>query len=277
MVASRRLVALLVLSSTCARVSSAAKACDASELSAEQRATITKEWTSNGLAEHASVASFSRFSLQLMAIAAPSQLLMEAHKAAIDEVNHAKLAFRLAGTFGGKPVGPGPFPVKTIEIDANKANVLSSVISEGCVAETLSAIRAAQQLDLVTHEQVKSAIATISDDESRHAALAWKTARWLISSGDESIRETASAAFESSLAHNFDAEAGEIDDEDKTLNEFGVLDPVTKYRWDGENKRDILTLFSNSLLYGQAVDIDLESFPPAVASVISKVVTAARL
>jgi len=39
------------------------------------------------LKEHASVASFSAFSLQLIAVGAPSPLLQGAHQAALDEVH----------------------------------------------------------------------------------------------------------------------------------------------------------------------------------------------
>ena len=57
----------------------------------EVRLALVARWRSNGLAEHASVASFSRHSLQLLALAAPADLVEASHRAAIDEVAHAKV------------------------------------------------------------------------------------------------------------------------------------------------------------------------------------------
>lgn len=68
-------------------------------------------WTRVGLMEHASVAAFSRFSLQLMALGAPSDLLQKSHEAAADEIRHARDAFALAGHYAGRPVGPGVMPM----------------------------------------------------------------------------------------------------------------------------------------------------------------------
>ena len=67
-------------------------------LSVEVRGALAARWRDNGLAEHASVASFSRHSLQLMALAAPADLVEATHRAAIDEISHAKVR-RSAFTF----------------------------------------------------------------------------------------------------------------------------------------------------------------------------------
>jgi hypothetical protein len=58
--------------------------------------------------EHASIASFAKFSLQLVMVAAPSALLADAHAAAVDEIHHARVAFALASRLLGRPLGPGP-------------------------------------------------------------------------------------------------------------------------------------------------------------------------
>lgn len=52
---------------------------------------MTSEWWSLAAQqEHASIASFSKFSLELMAVGAPAALLVRAHEAALDEINHAR-------------------------------------------------------------------------------------------------------------------------------------------------------------------------------------------
>ena len=57
--------------------------CDA--LPDAARRAIAQHWTRAAQMEHASVAAFSRFSLQLLAVGAPPSLLEDAHRAALDE------------------------------------------------------------------------------------------------------------------------------------------------------------------------------------------------
>ena len=52
---------------------------------------LAAEWSRDALAEHASIASFARFSLQLMAVGAPSALLADAQRAASDEARASAL------------------------------------------------------------------------------------------------------------------------------------------------------------------------------------------
>jgi hypothetical protein len=49
------------------------------------------KWQQQALGEHASIASFNAFSLQLMVNGAPPSLLRAASKAADDEVRHAQM------------------------------------------------------------------------------------------------------------------------------------------------------------------------------------------
>jgi hypothetical protein len=80
-------------------------------LTAEERDVLAAAWTEAALFEHASVASFSRVSLELLAAGAPSELVELAHRAALDEVHHAQLCFTLASAYAGEDTAPGPFPL----------------------------------------------------------------------------------------------------------------------------------------------------------------------
>ena len=60
------------------------------------RTQLAMHWEAAATAEHASVAAFARHSMQLMALAAPMQLIRDAHEAALDEIRHARLSFALA-------------------------------------------------------------------------------------------------------------------------------------------------------------------------------------
>lgn len=54
---------------------------------------LAKAWLLHGQHEHASLASFSRFGLELLKFAAPSYLLLATHRAAAEEVVHAAKAW----------------------------------------------------------------------------------------------------------------------------------------------------------------------------------------
>ncbi|MFN7146774.1 MAG: hypothetical protein ACK4YP_23575, partial [Myxococcota bacterium] len=83
---------------------------DVSRLTPEERRVLAEAWTRDALIEHASVAAFARFALELLAVGAPADLVDAAHAAARDEVRHARLAFALAEAYAGAPVAPGGFP-----------------------------------------------------------------------------------------------------------------------------------------------------------------------
>ena len=81
-------------------------------LSATDRQTLGEWWSMIGALEHASVAGFARFSLQLMALGAPPDLVFGAQQAGADEVNHAKLAYGLASAYLGQKNGPFSFKTR---------------------------------------------------------------------------------------------------------------------------------------------------------------------
>ena len=75
------------------------------------RQLLAAHWERAAAAEHASVAAFSRHSLQLMALAAPRWLVQQSHEAALDEIRHAQMAYTLASLYGGAAIGPGPLNI----------------------------------------------------------------------------------------------------------------------------------------------------------------------
>lgn len=74
---------------------------------AELNRGLGDEWAAKGAAEHASVASFARHTLQLLALGAPPTFLEQAQQASIDEIKHAKLCYSTATAYYGYAVGPG--------------------------------------------------------------------------------------------------------------------------------------------------------------------------
>jgi hypothetical protein len=163
---------------------------DVSALTTAERAALAEAWTANGLLEHASVASFARVSLSLLAAGAPADLLARTQEAALDEILHARLCFALASAYRGETVSPGPFPVAgAVSVATTLAAVAASAVEEGCVGETVAAIVAAEQLARATDPAVRAALSRIAADEARHAELAWATVAWAVRTGGAEVRE----------------------------------------------------------------------------------------
>jgi hypothetical protein len=175
---------------------------DLAELQAlpeEIRAVGAALWTDTALAEHASVASFARASLELISLGAPAGLLLETARAQADEVRHAAQAFAIASGLAGRSVAPGPLPLAGVAARTTPAEILTGLILEGCVNESLAAAEAREAARCCTSPTLAAALETVADDETRHAALAWRSLRWLLDTHPELLplaRQTLSEALE---------------------------------------------------------------------------------
>ncbi|EDM79148.1 hypothetical protein PPSIR1_27318 [Plesiocystis pacifica SIR-1] len=187
-----------------ARVASVAARTDWSVQSAPEptalRRTLADYWTEVGLFEHASVASFARFALQLMALGAPPQLLAEARRATSDEIEHARLAFGLASAYLGRPVGPGPLPIHgALDAELDRFAIVDALIREACVEETLSALEAAEAASHAEDPEIAAALERIAKDELRHAQLGWRALRWMIDADGPNLRAFALARLDQAI------------------------------------------------------------------------------
>lgn len=124
--------------------------------------------------EHASIASFARLSLSLLAFGAPPDLVADAHRAALDEIRHAQIAFASAGS----RVGPGLCPAFA-ELRAHRtlADLAEESFLDGCIGETIASV------------ELREAAPDIADEEAQHADLAWRIVEWALASGDPAVRE----------------------------------------------------------------------------------------
>jgi hypothetical protein len=130
--------------------------------------------------EHASVAAFARFTLELLALGAPAGLVEASNRAADDELAHAEICFALASRFSGAPLGPGPLDIRGALTTPTLEGVLESVVREGCVGETAAALVAAEGVAHADDPEVSRALERIAEDETRHAVLAWRFVRWAL-------------------------------------------------------------------------------------------------
>ncbi|MDI1481455.1 ferritin-like domain-containing protein [Polyangium sp. y55x31] len=169
---------------------------DVAGIEPDLRAALAAEWTRDALFEHASVASFGRFAMELLAVGAPAELVEEAHRAALDEVRHARLCFALASAYAGEPVAPGAFPFGgAAEVVADLASIAARTAKEGCIGETIAAVIAAEQCARAEDPAVAEVLAGIAADEAQHAELAWRTVAWAIRVGGERVRAAVEEVF----------------------------------------------------------------------------------
>ncbi len=165
------------------------------------REALARAWRHDGLMEHASIAAFSRFIMQLMAVASPAWLVEESTQAIEDEIQHARLCFGLADVYAATSMGPGELNIDDLlEEPCTLAEVAAATVREGCVAETIAALLVRDALEGARDPEVRRALTTIADDEARHAALAWRFVQWALGAGDESTREAVREAVREAFA-----------------------------------------------------------------------------
>lgn len=178
-------------------------------------------WLRVARMEHASIASFARLSLELMALGAPLELLSAVQQAAFDEVEHAKMAFALASRFAGQPVSPGRFPFAApIQPTGDLTALAASTVREGCLGETIGAWLTEKAAAVATDPEVRATLSRIAADEARHAALSWKIVAWALSVGGAPVRAAVQQAFAAPFPVAGIGGAG--------LEDCGVLSPAAQ-------------------------------------------------
>jgi hypothetical protein len=125
--------------------------------------------------EAASVYAFERLARELAALCAPAELIAAAALAALDEVRHARTVGALARRWGAEPNTPR---VTSLPLRAPFAIAFDNAV-EGCVRETYGALVAHHQALAARDPEVRSALAAIAEDETRHSLLSWQVAAWL--------------------------------------------------------------------------------------------------
>lgn len=209
---------------------SAIRAIDVAAVSPAIRSELARRWADDALDEHASIASFARFSLQLLAVGAPPDLVAGSHAAALDEIGHARCSFAVASRYAGEPFGPGPLDGATSERhQVSLDELVRATTREGCVGETTAAAIAAAERDACTIEPVRELLAIIARDEARHAALAWRFVRWAIATGGEPIER----AFDDELRRARPSSPADVvgdDGQGGPLATFGRLDRHARAR-----------------------------------------------
>ncbi|MEC9181557.1 MAG: ferritin-like domain-containing protein, partial [Actinomycetota bacterium] len=127
------------------------------------RQELAKYWLDVAALEHASVASFARFTLQLMGLGAPADLITEVQKAASDEVRHARLAYGVASAYAHEPLGPSALELENVTVATDLEEAVRSLVEEACFGETLGAAEAQAAAEFA----VDPALTRICDEIAR--------------------------------------------------------------------------------------------------------------
>lgn len=168
----------------------------ASVFGADQADAAPGEWLASARLEHASVAAFARLTLQLMSLGAPAELLRDVQLAALDELRHADFFFELASRQAGQRLEPGALDVAGALDDFSLAGLIESNLLEGCIGETLAAEQLRERAARSSDAALQAELLQIADDETRHAALAFRILRWCRERAPELTRAVLSRVLE---------------------------------------------------------------------------------
>ncbi|MSP73863.1 MAG: hypothetical protein EXR76_17160 [Myxococcales bacterium] len=188
-------------------------------LSVADREALAQHFGANAALEHASVASFAHFALELMRFGAPPALLVEVSKAMADEVDHARRMYGFASTFGRAVIGPGPLNLQGLEPAPDVHALCLSVVREACVGELLAAVEAEHLAALAATPDLREAFCVIAVDEARHAALGWQALRFLLTLPGAPSEAELRVAFVLAIEHSQRASGPET----SRLCGFGLL------------------------------------------------------
>jgi hypothetical protein len=169
-------------------------------LTRDARRSLADAWARDAASEHASVAAFARFALQLLAVGAPAELLEGAHEAALDEIGHAQVSYALASAYAGEAIGPAPLAMASTGVQTSLVAMAVETFLDGCIAETRAAIVARDKAAAAQDPLVRDVLTQIADDEERHAELAWRTIAWALRTGGDDVRQALEAAAATAFA-----------------------------------------------------------------------------
>ncbi len=164
------------------------------------RRGVAAQWRENGRTEHASIAAFSRLSLDLLSLGAPKHLVDDAHNDALDESWHTEACFAQARRFDGEDAAPGAFkgawaprslpPLRTLAL----ARLAVDSLVDGALNEAVSARTLAGLARVVDDSDTRALLLGIAKDEAHHSAHAWNVLQWCVVEGGVVVAAAVDAA-----------------------------------------------------------------------------------
>jgi hypothetical protein len=216
---------------------------DCTALDMATREILSRAWARDGLAEHASVASFARFVLELLAVGAPSGLVADAQRAMADELRHTTTCFGLASAYADAPISPGRLDAASAPPRASLADIAAATVREGCIGETIAALFAAEARDSAVDPAVIASLDAIAFDEADHAALAWRAVAFFLEIGDDEVKRAVEDAFNATPEVSSDIESG------PSLRRHGILSTEERQSIARKAMTEIIAPCSRALLH----------------------------
>jgi len=197
------------------------------EVDATLSAHLAEQWTQVALMEHASIAAFARFTLQLMSLGAPASLIERATAAMVDETKHARACFAVASGYANAPLGPGRLAVERSLGESSLLEIVLNTIREGCVGETVAAIEAREAAEHACDPALRELLLLISEDETRHAELAYRFVKWALAQGGPALARAVRQEFAELAAETPPARSA-LTDLDDALLRHGIVPGVMR-------------------------------------------------
>ncbi len=168
---------------------------DVTGLDPRDRAALAELWTQAARGALASVPAFHDLALVLSALGAPLVLIARATQAAMDEVDHTRRSFAIAGTYAGAPVEGGAVPGllgrrvgQASTPRAALTRLAVEALRDGCLYEGHAATVARLAADTATDPGVRESLDVIATDEAGHAVLSHDLLAWCLATGDSRLR-----------------------------------------------------------------------------------------
>jgi hypothetical protein len=200
-------------------------------LSPAVRHALARAWISMAQMEHASIAAFAQLSLHLAALGADSELVERTHRAALDEIRHARRGFAIASAYGGEAVAAGPI-AELRTLDGSEIDFIRLAIGtlvDGCLAEGVAADVTRAASTRAVDPMIRETLAMIARDEHGHAELAWDILAWCLDRGDAAVHDVVASRL-AALDRELSAPAPEFELDGiprDQLAEHGILDQET--------------------------------------------------
>lgn len=156
---------------------------------------LAEQWRENGRTEHASVASFARLTLDLMALGAPPELVTSTNRDALDEIRHTEACFSLARALDGQSASPGAFPEaqRACTLPRTRVFALATLavtsLVDGALHEGVSARIIGKLARRCENQVIAGVLKQIAADEGRHAAHGWDVVEWCLAEGGAPVAQ----------------------------------------------------------------------------------------
>jgi hypothetical protein len=111
-------------------------------------------------------------------------------------VRHTQACIDMAVHCGAQHIVIEPFPFTQTVMQISLAELAVDALREGCINETLGAYAVREVLNSAPDPAVRQTLQTLAEDETRHAALAYRIVAWALKVGGDEVRAAVLSALQ---------------------------------------------------------------------------------